>query len=117
MRNVKGVGVWPVGLVGGLLVERPRINAQGKVDGWLTVWSPERPFCIDMAGFAVNLKLFFQKADYEFAYEVEKGYQESIFLQHFVSSLDELEVKADNCTKVNAENSLQSYNMLNPSTL
>lgn len=100
MRNIKAVGVWPVGLVGGLLVERPKINMQGKVEGWLTVWSPQRPFAIDMAGFAVNVGHFFQQDDWKFAYEVEKGYQESIFLQHFVKSLDELEVKAENCTKV-----------------
>jgi len=40
------------------------------------------------------------REEYEFAFEVEKGYQESVFLKHFVKSLDELEVKADNCTKV-----------------
>jgi hypothetical protein len=100
MRHLKGVGVWPVGLVGGLLVERPKVNSEGKVIGWLTVWSPQRPFAIDMAGFAIGLPLFFAREDYKFAFEVEKGYQESVFLSHFVPSLDQLEVKADNCTKV-----------------
>lgn len=100
MRYVKSVGVWPVGLVGGLMVERPKLNEQGKVVGWLTVWSPKRPFAIDMAGFAVNLRLFMNKPEGKFAYEVAKGYQESEFLRHFVSSLDEVEPKAENCTKV-----------------
>ncbi|ODM98958.1 Galactosylgalactosylxylosylprotein 3-beta-glucuronosyltransferase 1 [Orchesella cincta] len=101
MRYVKTVGVWPVGLVGGLMVERPKVNAEGKVVGWLTVWSPNRPFAIDMAGFAVNLKLFMSKPEGKFKNEVQKGYQESEFLRHFVTSLDEVEPRADNCTKVN----------------
>jgi len=100
MRYIKGVGVWPVGLVGGLMVERPRLNSHGKVDGWLTVWSPNRPFAIDMAGFAINLQLFLSKPEGKFSFESEKGYQESELLKHFVASLDDLEVKADNCTKV-----------------
>jgi len=100
MRYVKTVGVWPVGLVGGLMVERPKVNVDGKVAGWLTVWSPNRPFAIDMAGFAVNLKLFMSKPQGKFKNEVQKGYQESEFLRHFVTSLDDVEPRADNCTKV-----------------
>jgi galactosylgalactosylxylosylprotein 3-beta-glucuronosyltransferase 3 len=30
-----------------------------QVTSWLTYWKPERPFPMDMAGFAINLKLFF----------------------------------------------------------
>jgi len=100
MRYVKTVGVWPVGLVGGVKVERPKVDSNGKVTGWLTVWSPNRPFAIDMAGFAVNLKRFLSRPDGKFAFEVEKGHQESEFLRHFVGSLGELEPKAERCTKV-----------------
>ena len=101
MRWVKTVGVWPVGLVGGVKVERPKLDNQGKVVGWLTVWSPNRPFAIDMAGFAINLERFLQRPKGKFAFEVQKGYQESELLRHFVDSLDELEPRADSCTKVN----------------
>jgi galactosylgalactosylxylosylprotein 3-beta-glucuronosyltransferase 3 len=100
MRSIKGVGVWPVGLVGGLMVERPNVNSKGKVVGWHVAWSQNRPFAIDMAGFAINLKLFLRTPEGRFAFEVEKGYQETELLKHFVKSLDELEVRADNCTKV-----------------
>lgn len=48
--------MWPVGLVGGLLYERPLLNQKGKVEKWLSSWRPERPFAIDMAGFAINLQ-------------------------------------------------------------
>jgi len=99
MRYVNKVGVWPVGLVGGLMVERPKVDIRGKVVGWLTVWGPHRPFAIDMAGFAVNLKHFLNRPDGMFAFESERGFQESEFLKHF-ATLDDLEVKADNCTKV-----------------
>lgn len=50
MRTTKKVSVWPVGLVGGLLVERPVVK-EGKVTSWNTVWKPDRPFPIDMAGY------------------------------------------------------------------
>lgn len=57
MRFTKKVSVWPVGLVGGLLVERPEVNVTtGHVVGWNSQWRPERPFPIDMAGFAINLQ-------------------------------------------------------------
>lgn len=59
-----------------------------------------KSFFTDMAGFAINIKLFLRRPEGKFAFEVEKGYQESELLKHFVSSLDELEVKAENCTQV-----------------
>ncbi len=99
MRHTSRVSVWPVGLVGGLKVEGPRVK-EGKVVGWNAVWSPKRPFAIDMAGFAVSLPLLLKSPKAKFAYEVRRGYQESEFLKHLVSSLDELEPKAEDCTKV-----------------
>ena len=71
-----------------------------KVVSWDVVWSPNRPFAIDMAGFAVNLKLFLSKNKAKFAYQVKRGHQESEFLKHLVMGLHELEPKADLCTKV-----------------
>ena len=98
MRNTQTVSVWPVGLVGGLMVEKPKV-LNGNVVGWDVTWSPNRPFAIDMAGFAVNLKLFLSKNKAKFAYQVKIGHQESEFLRH-LTTLKELEPKADMCTKV-----------------
>ena len=42
MRHIQRVGVWPVGLVGGLMVERPLVNACGLVFDWLTGWLADR---------------------------------------------------------------------------
>ena len=99
MRHTAKVSVWPVGLVGGLMVEKPKV-VHGKVVGWDVTWSPQRPFGLDMAGFAVNLKHFLSRPKAKFAYQVKRGHQESEFLKHLVDSLDELEGKAEDCTKV-----------------
>uniref|UniRef100_A0AC34FHL6 Galactosylgalactosylxylosylprotein 3-beta-glucuronosyltransferase n=1 Tax=Panagrolaimus sp. ES5 TaxID=591445 RepID=A0AC34FHL6_9BILA len=56
IRNVKNVGVWPVGLVGGAAVEGPIVK-EGRVVRWHAQFKPNRTFAIDMAGFGVSLKL------------------------------------------------------------
>ena len=63
MRHTKRVSVWPVGIVGGLMVEKPKIEwdeqkLSSVVTGWDVAWKPERPFAMDMAGFAFSVKHF-----------------------------------------------------------
>ncbi|XP_008559492.1 galactosylgalactosylxylosylprotein 3-beta-glucuronosyltransferase I [Microplitis demolitor] len=100
MEKIKVVGVWPVGLVGGLMVERPICdNTTNKVTGFNSLWKPDRPFPIDMAGFAVNLKTILEKNDAKFSFHAKPGYQESEFLEQMVTR-DQLEPLADGCTKV-----------------
>lgn len=100
MRSTRKVSVWPVAFVGGLRYESPKINTMGKVYGWRTVFDPHRPFAIDMAGFAINLKLILSKPQAYFKLKgVKGGYQESSLLRELVT-LGDLEPKADNCTKV-----------------
>lgn len=87
MRNTKTVSVWPVGLVGNVRFERPILDEHDKVANWSTGWRPERPFAIDMAGFAINLK-----CDFTFyAYRVSSltslfylGYCSTILMQSFL---------------------------------
>lgn len=109
MRYTKKVSVWPVGLVGGLMVERPLVK-NGKVVGWNTVWKTNRPFPIDMAGFAVNLTLLLQHPEAGFSLSVPRGYQESKLLKDLVT-VDELEPKANNCTKVSKTLLYYLYNI------
>ncbi|XP_076274651.1 glucuronyltransferase I isoform X1 [Rhynchophorus ferrugineus] len=98
--KVRKVGVWPVGLVGGLNAETPIVDAKtGKVTGYKSGWLPNRPFAIDMAGFAINLDLVLEKVEATFSYEMAKGMQESEFLSFFTTK-DQLEPLADRCTKV-----------------
>ncbi|XP_039995569.1 galactosylgalactosylxylosylprotein 3-beta-glucuronosyltransferase 2 [Xiphias gladius] len=99
MRSTRAVSVWPVGFVGGRSYERPLVS-RGKVVGWYSGWRPDRPFAIDMAGFAVNLQVILAKPKVLFKrLGAQPGMQESDFLNQIVK-LTELEPKADNCTKV-----------------
>ncbi|CAL4061224.1 unnamed protein product [Meganyctiphanes norvegica] len=99
MRWTKKVSVWPVALVGGVMVERPKVTLSGKVNGWLTGWKPDRAFATDMAGFGINLDLLVNNPEAEFSLDSQKGFMESDFLEKIVK-LHELEPKADMCTKV-----------------
>lgn len=104
MRHTQTVSVWPVGLVGDVMVERPQVSVHPKgeghqVTGWLTGWKPNRPFATDMAGFAVNLALLLKKSKAEFSLSSQRGFLESDFLGNLVK-LNNLEPKAELCTKV-----------------
>ncbi len=98
MRYTYRVSVWPVGLVGGMKFERPVVE-DGKVVRFHTGWRPNRPFPIDMAGFAVSLRSILTTPQARFDGDAQMGFLESSFLQHLVT-MDDLEPKADLCTKV-----------------
>lgn len=98
MRWTRGVSVWPVGLVGGLRFEGPRVQ-DGRVVGFHTAWEPNRPFPVDMAGFAVALPLLLAKPDAQFDATAPRGHLESSLLSHLVDPKD-LEPRAANCTRV-----------------
>ncbi|XP_043919835.1 galactosylgalactosylxylosylprotein 3-beta-glucuronosyltransferase 2 isoform X2 [Protopterus annectens] len=99
MRSTQKVSVWPVGLVGGRRYERPIVE-NGKVVGWYTGWRADRPFAIDMAGFAVSLQVILSNPKAVFKRRgSQPGMQESDFLKQ-ITTVDDLEPKASNCTKV-----------------
>lgn len=98
MRSTRGVSVWPVGLVGGLRLERPLVRG-GRVVGFHTGWRPERPFPLDMAGFAVGLRLLLARPRARFDPRAERGFLESSFLGGLVTPA-QLEPLAANCTQV-----------------
>ncbi|EFO91044.1 hypothetical protein CRE_17762 [Caenorhabditis remanei] len=56
IRNVKTLGIWAVGLVGGGYVEAPKV-VNGTVPEFNVGYLPSRTFAVDMAGFAVNLRV------------------------------------------------------------
>ncbi|KAH8289299.1 hypothetical protein KR054_003437 [Drosophila jambulina] len=94
------VGVWPVGLVGGLMVERPYLSEDEKqVVGFNAAWRPERPFPIDMAAFAISMDLFIRNPQALFSYEVQRGYQESEILRH-LTTREKLQPLANACRDV-----------------
>ncbi|XP_046545167.1 galactosylgalactosylxylosylprotein 3-beta-glucuronosyltransferase 1-like [Haliotis rubra] len=99
MRMAQKVAVWPVGFTGHLKYGGPVVT-NGKVTGWLTGLTFPRPFAIDMAGFAINLRLFFQYPEAKFTYKVSPGLQESTILERLNIILSDFEPVADNGTKV-----------------
>jgi galactosylgalactosylxylosylprotein 3-beta-glucuronosyltransferase 3 len=88
------VGVWPVGLVGGLNVEKPIVDGN-RVTGFNSVWRPERLFPIDMAGFAISGDLLVKNPSALFSYDVQRGYQESEILRQ-VTEREKLQPIASN---------------------
>ncbi|WKY08124.1 hypothetical protein Q1695_007540 [Nippostrongylus brasiliensis] len=56
IRNVKKLGMWAVGIVGQSAVESPKV-VNGSVVGYNVKWGPKRKFAVDMAGFAINVKV------------------------------------------------------------
>lgn len=107
MRDTSTVSVWPVALVGGVMVERPHVSpardpkGSHNVIGWLTGWRPERPFATDMAGFAVNMSLLLTRENVYFSLDSQRGHLESDFLAK-ITTMAQLEPKAELCTKVSS---------------
>ncbi|XP_064600757.1 galactosylgalactosylxylosylprotein 3-beta-glucuronosyltransferase 1-like [Liolophura sinensis] len=97
MRYTKKVSVWPVAFVGGLRYERP-IVIKGKVVGWQTEPAQDRRSSINVAAFAVNLRLILDKPQAQFQ-EKQGGYFSSAMLNQLVTQT-ELEPLANQCTKV-----------------
>ncbi|XP_063709147.1 galactosylgalactosylxylosylprotein 3-beta-glucuronosyltransferase I [Culicoides brevitarsis] len=93
------VGVWPVGLVGGLMVEKPIVDENNVVTGFNAAWRPERQFPIDMAGFAISGSLFMKFPSAKFSADVERGYQETEILRH-ITTVNRLQPLANGCTEV-----------------
>lgn len=93
------VGVMPVGLVGGLMVEKPIVNVNGVVTGFNAAWRPERPFPIDMAGFAISGELLMSYPNAKFSFDVKGGYQETEFLRQ-ITTVKTLQALARGCTEV-----------------
>lgn len=98
IRSVRKIGVWPVGIVGGMLVETPVVE-NGGVVAFNSIWKPHRTFPFDMAGFAVNITLILGSKAI-FTFDVPRGHQETSFLESLFLNRSILEPKADQCRKV-----------------
>lgn len=81
IKRVKSIGIWAVGLAGGAQVEAPHV-VNGTITGWDVVYAPQRRFAVDMAGFAINLKLILHN-NATFHLGCVKFSPESCFLAQF----------------------------------
>ncbi|XP_066916037.1 galactosylgalactosylxylosylprotein 3-beta-glucuronosyltransferase 3-like [Clytia hemisphaerica] len=99
MRWTQKVSAWPVALTGAARFQGP-IVSKGKVIGFHSNWALDRKFPLDMAAFAVNLKLLVEDyPDIGFDESAKRGHLEPTFLST-ITTMNELEPLADNCTKV-----------------
>ncbi|XP_002127079.2 galactosylgalactosylxylosylprotein 3-beta-glucuronosyltransferase 1 [Ciona intestinalis] len=98
MRTTKVASVWPVALVGGLIVEGPVRCKDGKVLTWRVTWKKNRTIPIDMAGFAINTALLRQHPDVKF---ISANDLESRFLGDLGLTRNKMEAKGNDCTEVN----------------
>ena len=100
MRWTKRVSVWPVGLSGRARWAGPVVE-NGTVARFHTNWAVGRYMPLDMAGFAINLKVLLKdKPKVLFNMKARIGYLEPDFLQSLGAVRNELEPLAENCTKV-----------------
>lgn len=90
IRGTRRVSVLPVGLVGGVMVEKPQV-VDGMVTGWAVGWARSRPYATDMAGFAVSLNHLLTRPSALFPTKCRIGHLESEFMKHLVTGLEDLE--------------------------
>lgn len=60
MRFTKKVSMWPVGLVTKVGLSSPVVSRDGVVVDFYDGWIANRKFPVDMAGFAVSIKLLLE---------------------------------------------------------
>ncbi|KAL7643436.1 UNVERIFIED_CONTAM: hypothetical protein RMT77_005418 [Armadillidium vulgare] len=97
IRFTKKVSMFPVGLIGKYRVSSPIVK-KGKVVGFYDGWPGGRKFQVDMAGFAINVGFLRSKRRSEMPYKA--GFEENGFLKSMRITFDDIEPKADNCTKI-----------------
>jgi len=97
IRDTRNISMFPVGLIGDYSVSAPVVS-EGKIVGFYDSWPAGRQFAVDMAGFAVNIKLLHKYPNATIIYKA--GYEEDNFLKDLVADYNEIEPKAQNCTQV-----------------
>lgn len=97
MRKTKKVSVFPVGMILSLGISSPIIK-DGKVVGFHDGFQAGRKFALDMAGFAVNLRVLHANPGATMPHVL--SYLEDGFLKQLRVELDDLEPLAWGCTQV-----------------
>lgn len=103
MRFTRRVSTWPVGFAGELPWEGCITSPHNRtyISRMWAAYKPQRPFPIDMAGFAVNIDLIMTHKNAKFDYNRSRGMQESQFLLDLgLKHWSEMEPLADGCQKV-----------------
>lgn len=99
IRKTKKISVFPVGFTGGDMTFQAPMIENGKVVGFYAWAHDIRVFAVDMAGFALNVRVLFDYQKMMFSYTTPAGMNEEYFLKQ-CCTVDELEPLANNCTKI-----------------
>ncbi|KAL7643435.1 UNVERIFIED_CONTAM: hypothetical protein RMT77_005417 [Armadillidium vulgare] len=97
IRFTQRVSMFPVGFIGEYRVSSPIVK-KDKVVGFYDSWIGGRKFAVDMGGFAVNVGFLREHMNATMPYRA--GYEEDGFLKSLGISLNDIEPKAENCTKI-----------------
>ncbi|XP_050527025.1 galactosylgalactosylxylosylprotein 3-beta-glucuronosyltransferase P [Daktulosphaira vitifoliae] len=98
IRDTQRVSMWPVGLCTKTGLSTPIVR-NGSLIGFYDGWIANRKFPVDMAGFAFSVNFLKKRPHAKMPYK--PGYEEDGFLRS-LSPFEprEIELKADNCTKI-----------------
>lgn len=97
MRWTKTVSMWPVGLLTSYGLSSPVVR-NGRLVGFYDGWQAGRKYPVDMAGFAVSVKLLLERPNASMPFS--PGYEEDGFLKSLQIKQADIQLKADNCTKL-----------------
>jgi len=89
LRYTRKISMFNVGLIANRTYEGPLVE-DNKIIGFVTPFFGNRKYCIDMAGFAINIKLIVETPSARFL-STHKGRMESEFLDKFDIPLSDFE--------------------------
>ncbi|CAN7941783.1 unnamed protein product [Ixodes hexagonus] len=98
IRRTRTVSVFPVGAIQKTGVSSPIVVGGRVVDFYDPMIKPWRKFPVDMAGFAVNLRLVMNSNNLSMPYQ--GGHLETAFLESLNITTSELEPLCENATKI-----------------
>lgn len=99
IRSTQRVSMFPVGLCTKFGLSTPVVSSSGTFIGFYDGWLGGRKFPVDMAGFAVSVPFLHQRPKAQMPYS--PGFEEDGFLKSLAPfEPKEIELKADNCTRV-----------------
>ncbi|XP_063600717.1 galactosylgalactosylxylosylprotein 3-beta-glucuronosyltransferase S-like [Penaeus indicus] len=97
IRSTKNVSLFPVAFLIPSQLTTPVLK-DGRFRDWYDGWKATRKYPVDMAGLAISVELLLKRphANMHWSY----GYQEESLLASMGVAPDDLEFKAENCTKI-----------------
>lgn len=97
IRSTREVSMFPAGFVTKLQLSTPIVR-DGRYEGWYDGWIFDRKYPVDMATFAFSVELLRKRPRANMAWTY--SYQEESILASLGVKPEDIEFKADDCTKI-----------------